>query len=217
MLRHDTVLRLIQQLARAVARILGRVERMDPDCDPTELDRSLEDLTGVSLSLLRTLPVDQLSEALLSGSASDAVRTLGAAEALYLDARIAERTCRTESEAVRSRFKALALYAEALPKLGDVVDASTRGRADELLEAVAEWQMPAEVGVRVLTWLEVEGAYARAEDLLYELVDQGSGRIVVDHGLEFYGRLLSFPDAQLEAGGLPRDEVVAGLRELEDR
>jgi len=36
-------------------------------------------------------------------------------------------------------------------------------------------------------------------------------------GIDFYRRLLKLTDAQLSAGDLPRDEVQAGLAELESR
>src|SRR6266699_3261118 len=59
------------------------------------------------------------------------------------------------------------------------------------------------------------GLYADAEDALFEAIDDlPADTSLVDAGIAFYQRLLALQDADLETGGLPRDEVKSSLAEL---
>jgi len=75
--------------------------------------------------------------------------------------------------------------------------------------------------VRLLPYYERAGRYADAEDVLYELLtetrtlDAGEFETGADVGAAFYGRLLARADAELGAGGLPREEVEEGRHTLE--
>lgn len=52
-----------------------------------------------------------------------------------------------------------------------------------------------------------------AENLLYEAVDSADPE-ALEAGLRFYSELNALPDETLERCGLPRDEVMSGLKEL---
>src|SRR6266511_2008230 len=59
------------------------------------------------------------------------------------------------------------------------------------------------------------GRYADAEDALFEAIDDlPADTGLVDAGIAFYQRLLALQDADLETGGLPREEVKSSLAEL---
>lgn len=60
--------------------------------------------------------------------------------------------------------------------------------------------------------------FPRAEDALFHAIDlTADPGDVLRAGIHFYERLLDLPDDVLERRGLPREEVRAGLVELEDR
>jgi DNA-binding transcriptional ArsR family regulator len=216
MLRNDYVIRLIEQLARAVARILARLERADPEETSREMERALEDLTGVTLPVLRELPLSQLLGAMGIGDEHDAVRLLAAGEALYLDAAVGERSGRDDGVVTRSRFKALALYAKAIPRLGDLVPGEVSDRARRTFERLADWQIPPEMAPDVLGWLEHDGDFARAENLLFDLAGEEPDGPWVAWGRTFYDRLEALPDEALAVGGLARDEIATGRADLEE-
>jgi hypothetical protein len=75
--------------------------------------------------------------------------------------------------------------------------------------------LPFELTVLLWRFYEQNGDFARAENVLFELLEEyGVTETVIPHGVAFYERLLARSDFELSSGGLPRDEVEAGLREL---
>jgi hypothetical protein len=65
---------------------------------------------------------------------------------------------------------------------------------------------------------ENAGDYAKAEDALFAMVNNGPAeRELLDFGISFYQRLQGRTDNQLAEGNLPRAEVDAGLRELREK
>ena len=213
-LRNDYVLRLVRQLAEAIGRLLAKGRTATPEELQEDLEKSLEDLTGLTLTLVRQLSLEQLLGGLRMGERSDSVRTLAAAEVLAMDADLGERLGRSEEVVAGLRFKAVGLYAAGLSDVGDVADPGCVERALGLLSRVGEWRMPPAVGLEVFRWFESRAEFGRAEDVLFEIVGaDGTGRCLAE-GLEFYARLLEREDGELVRGGLPREEVRAGIEEL---
>jgi len=65
---------------------------------------------------------------------------------------------------------------------------------------------------------EQQGAFAKAEDALFDLLDAEPGNTkAVDLGIAFYERLRGENDMALANGNLPRQELEAGLAELRQR
>ncbi|HEV2660598.1 MAG TPA: DUF6483 family protein, partial [Ktedonobacteraceae bacterium] len=67
---------------------------------------------------------------------------------------------------------------------------------------------------KLFAYYELSGQYARAEDTLFDLLETGNNREMVESGRAFYTRLLAKSDADLQAGNLARDEVDEGLAQL---
>jgi hypothetical protein len=214
MLKHDYILRLIEQIARVFARLLQRVSGDPQQALGDELDRALQDLSGLSLDLVATLSLDGLLEMLRADGEPDVPRTLAVAELLYLHALVRERQG-DESGAFGVRVRALTLYLETLIAFRHERLAAAAGRADELMEALRQHDLPDATSRRLFRYLEVTGRLAEAEDVLFEMIERGSGgdRLVAE-GIAFYERLLECDDAFLDSGNLPRDEIIEGLDEL---
>lgn len=84
--------------------------------------------------------------------------------------------------------------------------------------ALAEFRLPLETQARLMQHYEFAGEFSKAEDLLFAMLEAApSEERLLDFGLTFYGRMKTQSDAALEAGNLPRAEVVAGLAELNRR
>ena len=60
------------------------------------------------------------------------------------------------------------------------------------------------------------GDFCGAEDTLFEALETGDPEVPAA-GVELYAALNRLPDAVLEAGNFPRDEIESGLRMLCDR
>jgi hypothetical protein len=70
----------------------------------------------------------------------------------------------------------------------------------------------------LLQYYEQHGAFAKAEDILFAMLDDTpESPVVAEVGRAFYTRLQTQSDAALAAGNLPRDEVDASQRAFEAR
>ncbi|MBE2219950.1 MAG: hypothetical protein IAF02_00330, partial [Anaerolineae bacterium] len=75
--------------------------------------------------------------------------------------------------------------------------------------------LPEETNQALIIYYETTGAFSAAEDVLYEWIDSEPGSSeALEAGIAFYQALLLKSDDELEAGGLPRDEVDEGLADL---
>jgi hypothetical protein len=65
---------------------------------------------------------------------------------------------------------------------------------------------------------EQHGAFAKAEDALFDLLEAEPGNSdALEFGIAFYERLRGQSDMALAKGNLPRQELEAGLAELRQR
>jgi hypothetical protein len=83
--------------------------------------------------------------------------------------------------------------------------------------ALADAPLPAQTQATLLHHYERTGAFAKAEDALFALLDVAPSTPVVQFGIAFYERLRGQSDSALAAGNLPRSELEAGLAELQHR
>ncbi|MNG29605.1 hypothetical protein D3C84_1150660 [compost metagenome] len=60
---------------------------------------------------------------------------------------------------------------------------------------------------------EQRGQFDKAENRWYAMLTDGDAR--ASEAAAFYERLQAMSDDQLEAGGLPREEVLLGIAELD--
>lgn len=87
----------------------------------------------------------------------------------------------------------------------------------ELLDLL-ESALPLATMMLLFRYYERYGQLGKAEDTLFHLLDDYPVEPEIARlGLEFYGRLESIEDNRLRIGGLPRGEVVEGLKELRFR
>jgi hypothetical protein len=198
-------LEMLSELRQQVTRLrdLGRV-----DAARAEIDAALKRYTGSNLELLRALPRDQLLNLLMSGGRLDADKTFFIAEMLVLESELG-------GVPLEHHLKALTLYLEAFESEDELF--GPYGDRLSLLTQQLDGDLPTELGLRAFEVCAAAGAYARAEDVLFSLLEGGDNGELLARGQSFYLELLRRSDDALEAGGLPRDEVEESLRELNRR
>lgn len=92
--------------------------------------------------------------------------------------------------------------------------AMLRTPSEEAAEMAAKldvYELPEATRLLMYEWHEGDGRYDEAENVLYELLEDGV--LIPEDAVDFYRRLLLLPDESLIAGGLPRDEVAEGLEQ----
>ncbi len=211
-LKDDLMLRTVEQIARSLARLAGRVHEPAATAEVRgQLEDAYRDHLGVAGDTIRRLSTGQLLDVLSAAGTLDGDRAFVVAALLELDAEIPDAD---EARGAALRMRALELYAEAgVVRVGQV---DLPERVQRLRSALRDYQLPSAAFARLIRYLEADGRLAEAEDLLFEwLEDAGATRFVVTEGRAFYERLLARDDAELEAGQLPRGEVREGIAAFE--
>jgi hypothetical protein len=119
-------------------------------------------------------------------------------------------------DARRSRSIALGLLLEALLSGETFVSAELLAKVDQLLEWTQNEPVDPALGRRLVPYFCARGRFARAEDVLFDWLKSGDPAATVE-GINFYDRLLTLNDAELQRGELPRVEVEQGRREFIER
>jgi len=218
-IRDDFILRMLDQVSEAIARVLtGRgpgVEQMAEQ----ELASAYRELTGSGRALVARLSSEQLLAILGAPASFNRERGYVLARLLEADATLTDRSGGGDDGAVTAaaaaRLKSLDLFLEAARAGLDEEDLGERIAG--LRDALAALHLPEASHWRVFEYVTAEGRYAAAEDLLFEGLERfGAGRAVAERGHAFYRTLDALPDADLEAGALPRAEVSEGRTAFED-
>jgi hypothetical protein len=203
---------MIEQFARGVGKVIRLRERGDLECARVELAELTQGFLGIDSKLLLSLSEAQIISLFTVGGRLDSGRAMVTHDILLEEAAM-ETSQGDEVPGRTYRLRALSLLLEVISKDPLFRTPEYLAAASHLMEALGE-DLPAAVRVRLLGYYEARGEYAEAEDLLFHLVENGFTELVAE-GVAFYGRLLELPDADLEAGGLPRNEVEEGLSQLQ--
>jgi hypothetical protein len=213
MLRKGFVERQIELLGMLLARLLFQKNIKDYEAALDEIDAASRKFVGMDTHLLVSLADRSLLALLIDGDPPEPLKALLAGALLDEQGQIYELQGRREVS-VASYRKALLLLLEAIRQQPALLSRDFQVRIDTLLEKVEIAALPAFTLQGVFHYQEVAGRYDKAEDALFHLREIGMDDWPAE-ATAFYGRLLLLSDDALEAGGLPREEVNAGLREAE--
>jgi hypothetical protein len=212
--QRDYIERAIEAFAEVLRQILG-LEQLGRHVEAQELlQRAAQQYLGLSLAALDALSFDAVVRLLSAGGTLDVQRCLMLADVRRAQAAIQEGEG-LASAALATRITALRLYAEAVAARGKGVLAGRTEDVTFLLEEVRRYELP--VDARRVVWrlFVAAGALARGEDVLFALIeDHPDDPALVEEGRAAFEALLERPTAELEAGGLPRDEVEEAVARL---
>ncbi len=207
-------MRMIQQLSGVLARIVGLRADVRPDEALEEIGEAYGRFAGLNPSLVHALSEEDLVALLRARGGLDPPRTYTLAELLREEAEIFAEGGRPEEAIPRDR-KALRLYLEVLPELEDAPSSPDLAGLDAVLARVDPTAIPTTGQELLLRHYEAAGRFGEAEDLLFDLLHADDhAPETADLARSFYARLLALPDAALDAGNLPREEVEEGLARL---
>jgi hypothetical protein len=211
MIRRDYILRMVQEMVQLLARVVFLKSRREYEEALREINLALRQVgaSGDDDSVPTEdewLALCRKHEATASGltlATADLLREQG--EVLALQGK--------SGESRRSRLAALTLFLEAILTGGTFVSEELLAKVEHLIAETADGPRPSAVWLRLVRYLEARVRYGQAEDTLFEWAKSGDGQAKTE-GAAFYERRLAEDDAALEAGGLPRAEVLEGQREF---
>jgi hypothetical protein len=215
MYRDDYIMRMIRQFGQVYAYILGLRRRGQYPLALIAIDNAYRERLGLGSDAVAQLSDSQLLALVRFGETGESWREAGAfvAALLYSEAVILSEQGQPDDAAPRALL-ALQLLLEC--ELGaDLPLPEYAPPRAELLDLLRGYELPVRTRAALFTLLAREGRYAQAEDVFASLLDERPADAgLISAGISFYAGLLDRADAQLEAGGLPRAEVMAALAAL---
>lgn len=217
MIRRDYLLRMIEEFARALARLRRRKEAGDWSGAGQMIEEELRGLFGGTRECLLQFSESELLARLLAGEPTASVRDRTLALAALLkeagDIAVAEER---PQEARIFHLKGLNLLLHALA-VNDPAELPEFAPTIELFRtALGEEGLPTRTEALLMMHYERLGAWSLAEDSLFRLAAADPDNdAVYDLGAEFYARLRGKDDETLVRGDLPRGELEEGFAELQ--
>ncbi len=203
-------MRLISQAALVLRRSMGLREQMKPNEALDLIDEFLSKELRIRTRLAMGLTDEQLLQMLTVGGVPNAESVAVIAAFLQEEADLLAELGQ-EDQALPRYEKALRLNLYLLRSNVEIQDWSLVERVQSLLKAIAPYRVDVETKRAIWGWHIDRGSFADAENLLYELA--GDSGVTAQEGEDFYDRLASNSDEQLESGGMPRDELEEGRRQ----
>jgi hypothetical protein len=215
MIRSDYIMRMIEQLSQVLVQIIFHKRNEEYDQAVVQINRALKSLVGLEPETIHSLSAEEIIQLLKLGDRFESEKCLVVAKLIKEDAEVMQLSNPGDQSIDRSYEKSLYLYLEALLAIPDFEEESYLKDISELIGKLQDYPVTQTLKFKLFRYYEWCGQYARAENLLFELVESDYPEIR-PAGIKFYQRLRHQSDADLILGGLPRSEVEEGLREISD-
>jgi tetratricopeptide (TPR) repeat protein len=216
----DWLVQQLSQFARVLAVILGLKERKKYRESLEIIEEALNTLLDLNLEKLQDLPSAELFRRLTFTETAMVGREKVMFVAALLDDAGDIHAAQGQTETGAAFYaRALQLMFELTATDDNVSLPNYALAVDELLAKVDPETLPLEARIATMFYLEKTGAYAKAENTLFAMLDAVTGdpdttADVVAVGDMFYERIRQQSDAVLIAGNLARDEITVGLSDL---
>ena len=217
MVRQDYIIRMIEKFAQVLAQIVGRNEAGDFAAAHGLIAQTTEELIGLEPEAVLAAGEAKLISELIKGKSPLEARE----RCFMLVTLMAEAGNAFGIQGLSEKQRACQLKALNLQlAIGSFADEDVVPehvpKIDVLLADLNGTTVPPQTLVALMQFYESHGQFAKAEDRLFELIEQIENRTpALELGNSFFHRLLAKDDESLERGGLPRVEVEAGLAELD--
>jgi hypothetical protein len=215
MSQRDYILRIAEEFGRALAQVLYNRQIQDYAAAHKLVDEQCKQAFGMGIGFMRSVPDETLLSMLTSFDTLDTEKCWLLAILLKAEGDIYQDQGNA-SESYYSYVRSLNLVLEVLLLDTTINGTATVPELEDLLSRLSEYELPMRTRLLLFRYFEHTGKYARAEDVLFELLEAGDldGDLPA-LGTAFYQRLLRKSVTELSAGNFSREEVEEGLARLE--
>lgn len=219
MIRHDYILKMIEEFIQSMARIGTLKENEHWEEAGLTLEEQFQRLVRTDATTARILSETELVSRLMEGASTQLTRHKTFMLATLFKQAGDVAFGRGQPGAAR------AFYLKGLHLLLLTLREREPGEVPEFVPAIEAFlktlegePLPVQTSALLMQFYEQSGQFAHLEDTLFSLLDLEPDNVdFLNLGVEVYRRLQSQSDEALEAGGLPREEVASGLAELLER
>ena len=215
MINKDYILRLVERFGRELAIILHLRKINHHEEALIAIDDLLLRNTGLTTHFINSAPEDMLLRMISPLGLLNLDKCLWIAVLLKEEGNIYAEMGKTDESYYRY-VKSLRFFMEASFSDRTIKDVDIASATDELLLKLEEYELPFLTKTQLFRYFELTGNYSKAEDILFEMVesDEPAAQDQIVPGREFYQRLLKKQDADLQMGGLTRQQVEQRLGKL---
>lgn len=212
MFRKDYLVRMIEEMTEVVATVFSLKQQKKHKEALWKLDEELKRQFRLNSQMLHTLSVKDIIEMFKLGDNAEADKLQSMARLMKEEGLIYIELDETD-EGLTRLMKALHLFIYSTFHGADKQLWNVDKEIREILQAVSGYRPPAETEKLLFRYEESEGRLDKAEDILFRL--RKDGELGTEEAAAFYERLLQLDDETLVSGGLPREEVLEGQREID--
>ncbi|MDQ2887264.1 MAG: DUF6483 family protein [Chloroflexota bacterium] len=214
MINKDYILRMAEKIGRSLAIILGLRKYNQHEEALIYIDDTLLRTVGLTSRFINSISDEMLVTTISPIGVLNIEACLWIAALLKTEGDIYEEDLDKGNESYYRYQKSLYLFLTAVLQEHIPTDADLYKDIEQLLQKLDDYELPLSLKSKLFAYYELSGQYAKAEDTLFDLLETGNNREMVESGRAFYTRLLAKSDADLQAGNLARDEVNEGLAQL---
>ncbi len=214
MLEKDYLMRMIQQLTIVLAKILFNKDIRNYDLALKEIDDAFKSMLGWDHDFATSLTSLELFDKLELIDGKYWEKCLVAAELINQEAQVYELK-RGRSPLITDLYiKAFLFYLQVVENAQNYNTENCFLNLEYIANILVNEELSPDFKYRLCGYFELSGRFDRAENIYFELFEAKEPR-ALDKITEFYNRLLSRTDAELESGNLPRHEIEEGRRYLD--
>ncbi len=219
MVNKDYILRLAERFGRMLAIVMHLRKYNQHEEALITIDEMFYSSTGLTTGFINASSEETLLTLLSPLGTLNIEKCLWIALLLKEEGAIYDELGQQDESYFRY-LKSLNLFLIVLLDTHDLVEMDVPTIIDELLQLLDEFELPQLTKMRLFRYEEMNGNYAKAEDMLFEIVENDEQPVepeTIEQGIAFYQRLLRKNDADLAAGNFTRTEVEEGLIQLGNR
>lgn len=215
MIHQDYVMRQVTQFIQVLLHVLGLTKKKRYQAALDAIDQAFQELAGLSLDSAISISGSALIGFLVGVNVYEGREKCLMAATLFKEAGTIHAAQGRFDESYECYLKALTLLLEVLLDEDKVALPDYAPSVSELAAELKGYVLPVETSTTLFRYYERTGAYAEAEDTLFEMIGaEADNADIIKMGIAFYERLKQKDDKTLLAGNLPRNEVEDGWAEL---
>ena len=214
MLTKDYLMRMIDTLAKALAKLVFSKDAKDYKTALSELNNVTKEFFGLDLNFVDNISDIQLieligkNELLLPGNCY----VFGVL--FNEEAEIFELQNNME-RAINLYERSLSLFVEGLKTSPTIIEPDHLNKINLLTSKLKEFEITMDTEENLFFYYEFSGNFAEAENIIYNLIEYDDN--YTEKGIRFCERLLQKPDEDLIKGNLPREEVEESISTLKEK
>jgi hypothetical protein len=216
MFKRDYIMKMIEQFSNVLAKVIGLKSANKIEETQQVLNEALHHFTGLSEATIESLSYKDLIN-LVSG-----VKEVNTEKCFILAELLKEKADVYASlddmdKSFNLYLKSFNIYVEVMLSNNSSHLEPNHSTIDQIINIIKQFQIPYGTQKLLFHYYERILKYDKAEDVLFDLLDQGTREnIMLSEGAAFYERLSKKGPEELEKGNLPIDEVLEGMEKIQN-